>query len=380
LIGRAPRLLFFVTEDWYFCSHRLPLAQAARAAGYEVALLTRVRRHGESIRAQGIRVIPLELSRRCLNPLRELALIGRLYAIYRRERPDILHQVAMKPVLYGSLAAHLAGVPGIVNALAGLGFLFSSERLQARLLRPLVRLALRGLLGGSRVILQNPDDARLVGDLAHLPPRQLHLIRGAGVDLVAFQPAPPPPETPAGPVIMLPARLLWDKGVGELVEAAGRLRARGIAARCVLVGAPDPDNPAAVPEGRIRAWVEAGLIEWWGPREDMPATLQQSHIVCLPSYREGLPKVLAEAAACGRPIVTSDAPGCREVVRHGENGLLVPVRDAAALTEALATLIQDPDLRSGYGRAGRRRAEAEFGSGQVIAATLAIYRTLLDDR
>lgn len=376
---RAPRLLFFVTEDWYFCSHRLPLAQAAQAAGYEVALITRIRDQGESIRAQGIRVISLELSRRGLNPLRELALIVRLYAIYRRERPDILHQVAMKPVLYGSLVARLAGAPRIVNALAGLGFLFSSQRLQARLLRPFVRLALRGLLDDTQVIVQNPDDARLLNELARLTPQQVQIIRGSGVDLTSFRPTPPPSESPAGPVIMLPARLLWDKGVGELVEAAKRLRARKIAARCVLVGMPDPDNPTAVPEERIHAWVQAGFIEWWGHQDDMPTTLSQSHIVCLPSYREGLPKVLAEAAACGRPIVTSDAPGCREVVRHGENGLLVPIGDANALAEALVTLIRNPELRAAYGSAGRQRAEAEFGNAKVIAATLALYQRLLDE-
>jgi glycosyltransferase involved in cell wall biosynthesis len=373
----APKLLFFVAEDWYFCSHRLHLAEAAQKAGLEVAVVTRVRRHGDLIRQRGIRVIPIELSRRGLNPLRDLVLIARMTAIYRRERPDLVHQVAMKPVLYGSLAACLTGVPGVVNALAGLGFLFSSAQLQARLLRPLVLLALRALLdgAGTRVIVQNPDDLALLNEMAHLDSGRMHLIPGAGVDLERFRPAP---EPPGPPVVMLPARLLWDKGVGEFVAAARLLRARGSAARWVLVGAPDPGNPAAVAEGQIRGWVEEGLLEWWGRRENMPATLAQSHIVCLPtSYGEGLPKVLAEAAACARPIVTTDAPGCREVVRHGKTGLLVPVRDPSALAAAVERLLGDTALRARYGAAGRRLAEAGLGTGPVAEATLAVYRSLL---
>ncbi len=371
---RQPRLLFFVTEDWYFCSHRLPLAVAAREAGYEVVLITRVDQHADILRKAGIRLIPIELSRQGTNPLRELALIARLIHIYRRERPDILHHVAMKPVLYGSLAARFCGQPRVVNALAGLGFLFSSTSTKARLLRPLVRLAFSRLLNGGRscLIVQNPDDQAMLTRAARLDPHRVHLIRGSGVDLDQFRPG----LEPTGPItIMLPSRLLWDKGVGEFAAAAERYKqSNGGDVRFVLLGKPDPGNPAAVPGARIQDWVENGTLEWWGHSNDMPKSFSHCHIVCLPTYYgEGLPKVLIEAAACGLPIVATDVPGCREVVRDGENGLLVPARSVDALVTALSCLIQDPTLRLAYGRAGRGRAEAEFGIGQVVNQTLEVY-------
>jgi glycosyltransferase involved in cell wall biosynthesis len=370
-----PKLLFFVTEDWYFCSHRLPLAVAARKAGYDVTVVTRVDRHGDPIRSHGLKLIPIQLSRHSVNPLRDLALITRLYRIYRRVRPDIVHHVAMKPVLYGALAARLAGVSGVVNAMVGMGFIFSSQRLKARLLRPFVRVAFRVLLGGpgSRVIVQNPDDAQLLIRAARLNPDHVHLIRGSGVDLETFRSQP---EPPGKPVIMLPSRLLWDKGVGEFAAAAKRLRTEGIDARFVLVGEPDPSNPAAVPEKQISEWVRDDIVEWWGHSQDMPTTLAQSHIVCLPSYREGLPKVLLEAAACGRPIVTTDAPGCREIVTDGENGLLVPVKAVSRLAEALKRLILDPALRRTFGTHCREVAATEFGIDGVTRNTLAVYQQL----
>lgn len=367
--SRSLRLLFIVTEDWYFVSHRLALAVAARAAGYEVSVATRVAAHGDVIRAAGIRLIPFALSRRGGNPLRELAALWRLY---RREQPDIVHHVALKPVLYGALAAHLARVPKQVNAVAGLGWLFTSSHGAMRLVRPLIRWTLARLLNArnSVTIVQNPDDrAVLVG--AGLAPTRLRLIRGAGIDTTQYQPAPAPPD----PVcVVLVARMLWDKGVGEFVEAARSLTAAGSVARFALVGEPDPDNPAAVPEATLQAWHGQHGVEWWGRRDDMPALLHAAHIACLPSYREGLPKTLLEAAACGLPIVTTDAPGCREVVRDDDNGLLVPVRDADALARALGKLIGDADLRVRMGLRSRQRAEAEFSQHTVIADTLAIYR------
>jgi glycosyltransferase involved in cell wall biosynthesis len=372
-----PKLLFFVTEDWYFCSHRLPLAVAARAAGFDVGVITRINQHAELIQAHQLRLIPIELSRKGINPWQELRLIGRLYRIYRQERPDIVHQVTIKPVLYGTLAAKLSGVGGIVNALAGLGFLFSSQRPQARLLRPLISLALRLLLRGrgNRMIVQNPEDKDLLTSLSDLHPQHLHLIRGAGVDLDLFTPQPEPAGTP---VVILASRLLWDKGVGVFAEAAHLLQQRSVQARLVLVGKPDPGNPAAVDEEQIRAWTEQGLIEWWGHREDMAQTLAASHIVCLPSsYGEGIPKVLLEAAASGRPIVATQIAGCREIVEHGKNGLLVPQQDPAALADALQQLIDDAQRRRLFGDYGRRKAVREFGLAGVIRETLSVYQSVL---
>ena len=363
------KLLFVVTEDWYFVSHRLPLAVAAHAAGYEVAVATRVSSHGEAIRATGIRLIPLELSRRGGNPLTEVVALWRLY---RREQPDLVHHVALKPVMFGALAAWLARVPAQVNAVAGLGWLFTSSKGIVRLARPALRWMLARLLNQphSLTIAQNPEDKALL-ERSGVSAARLRLIRGAGVDVQVFYPVMPPPE----PVcIVLVARMLWDKGVGEFVEAARRLTEAGINARFILVGDPDPANPASVPESTLRSWHGQHGVEWWGRREDMPAVLQAAHIACLPSYREGLPKSLLEAAACGLPIITTDAPGCREIVRDGVNGLLVPVRDAGALAAALRKLIDDAALRQRMGEQSRLRAEIEFAQEIIIGQTLAVYR------
>ena len=369
------RLLYFVTEDWYFCSHRLALAVAAQEAGYEVTVLTRVAEHGDLIRSQGLRLLPIALSRQGMNPVRELRLMRRVVRAYRQVRPHLVHQVALKPILYGSLAARLVGVPYVVNALAGLGFLFSSERPRARLLRPLVKLGFHHLLRGegNRVILQNPDDRDLLTGALRVPADRVRLIRGAGVDLNRFRPTSEP-EGP--PVVVLASRLLWDKGVGEFVEAARRLRTRNTQARFVLVGAPDPGNPSAIPQAVLAQWEKEGAVELWGHRTDMDRVFAQSHLVCLPSYREGLPKVLLEAAACGHPLVATNVPGCREVVRDGQNGLLVPAKDSAALAGALERLIGDAALRADFGARSHAIAEAGFGIERVIAQHLGLYREI----
>lgn len=367
--GARPKLLFFVTEDWYFCSHRLPLAVAAASEGFEVVVVTRVREHGDAIRNAGLRLIPFEMSRRGRHPLRELAAVARLVGIYRRERPDIAHHVAMKPILYGSLAARLAGVRQVFNAFAGMGWTFTSVSRRARVLKSLVSGAMRVLLVSTDAIVQNLDDAALI---ARWGVRGIHLIRGSGVDTNLFAPTREP-EGP--PLVLLPARMLWDKGVGEFVAMAGRLKAAGSDARFVLVGAPDPENPAAVPMEQLIEWQQKNLVEWWGSRDDMPAVYAQSHIVCLPSYREGLPKVLLEAAACGRAIVTTDTTGCRDAVTHGETGLLVPIKDVAALADAVERLIREPETRRRMGALGRHRVMEHFSDAKVVAATLKLYRT-----
>ena len=372
--GNRPKLLFLVTEDWYFCSHRLPLACAARDAGFEVSVATRVRSHGKQITDAGLRLIPLGLQRSGRNPWRELAAIGEIVRIYRRIAPDIVHHVAMKPVLYGSLAAKIASVPVVVNALAGMGYVFTSNKLSAKLLRPLITLALRFLLKNGQVILQNPDDRAALVAAGVLKTEQVTLIRGSGVDTAIFQSTSEPDGTP---LVVLPARMLWDKGVGEFVAAARLLKQNGVEARFVLAGERDPDNPADIPLEQLQAWHESGNVAWLGKQEDMPSLLAQASIVCLPSYREGLPKALLEAASCGRAIVATDVPGCREAVHHNENGLLVPPRDAVALATALRLLIENPNLRRQFGLRGRERAEQEFSVEKITAETLALYRELL---
>jgi glycosyltransferase involved in cell wall biosynthesis len=303
--------------------------------------------------------------------------MSELLRVYRHEKPDVVHHVAVKPVLYGSLIARLTGVTGTVNALAGLGFLFSSKQLQAQLLRPLVVQAYRLAINGrtSRLILQNPDDAALLRDLGVVRDSTgLAIIRGSGVDVAAY---PMCPEPSGIPLVVLPARMLWDKGVGDFVEAARRLRQRGIRARFALVGDRDNDNPAAIPEAQLGAWREEGVVEWWGFRQDMAGVFANANVVCLPSFREGLPKVLIEAACCGRAIVATDVPGCREVVRHHDNGMLVPVRDPTALADALEVLVGDRALRAQMGSRGRERVLAEFRAEHVIEATLRVYREVM---
>lgn len=375
MVGLRPKLLFLVTEDWYFCSHRLPLACAARDAGFDVAVATRITAHGERIRSAGLRLIPIALRRSSRNPWSELQAIREIAAIYRREKPDIVHHVAMKPVLYGSLAAKITGVPHTVNALAGMGYVFTSQNASARLLRPWITLAFRLLLRNTRVILQNPDDRDSLLSAGILNENQAVLIRGSGVDTDVFRYTPEPDS--GTPLIVLPARMLWDKGVGEFVAAAEMLCKEGVAASFVLAGERDADNPAAISLEQLQEWHAAGTVTWLGKQEDMPALLARSHIVCLPSYREGLPKALLEAASSGRAIVATDVPGCREAVRHGKNGLLVPPRDSAALALALRQLIEDASLRRRYGRNGRAMAEQEFSVDHVSLETLALYRELL---
>ena len=373
-----PKLLFLIAEDWHFWSHRLPLARAAKAANFDVVVATRVTDHAARITAEGFKLIPIHLSRRSTNPLRELGSIGELVRVYRDEKPDIVHHVTVKPVLYGSIAARLSGVGATINALTGLGYLFSSNRLKAKALRPFVAGAYGLALNrkSSSLILQNPDDAALLRSLGVVrDTTRCTIIRGSGVDMDAH---PVRPEPEGVPLAILPSRMIWDKGVGEFVEAARRLKAKGVAARFALVGASDPDNPVAIPEAQLRAWQDEGAVEWWGHRKDMPEVLASAHVVCLPSsYGEGVPRVLIEAACSARPIVTTDNPGCREIVRDEDNGLLVPVHDVPRLAVALERLLTDPALRARMGARGRERVASEFRSELVIEATLKLYRELL---
>lgn len=366
---KRPKLLFLVTEDWYFVSHRLPLAIAAIEAGFEVVVATQIKNHGPIIRNAGIKLIPLELSRRRGNPIREILSLRRLY---RNERPDIIHQVALKPVLYGSIAALALEIPRKVNAVAGLGWLFTSSTLDAQIIRRVVRPLLGFLLSRSscQTIVQNPDDQKIL-ILSGVPQNQISLIRGAGVDTKKFFPI----EEPLGPVtIILAARMLWAKGVHEFILAAQCLNKEGVFARFVLVGEPDKANPGSVPHKKLREWDGKHGVEWWGYKEDMTAVLQNAHIACLPSfYGEGLPKSLLEAAACGLPIVTTDTPGCREVVEDGSNGFLVPAKNVGALMSALKQLIIDVDLRRTMGKRSRTLAQEKFSQEIVIAETLSIY-------
>ncbi len=371
---KTPTILFFVTEDLYFCSHRLPLALAAQKAGFKVTVATRVQKHGEVITSHGFKLIPLQLSRHSLNPLRELLLVSRFIKILKEESPDILHNVALKPVVYGSIAAMVSKAPKVINALTGLGFIFTSRRWKARLIRPFIEIVFRWILNrpNTRVIFQNPDDRELFVQRKLIAEDRAVLIRGSGVDMHLFSPAP---EVESPPVVLLASRMLWDKGVGVFVEAARRLADEGVSARYVLAGGCDSSSPTAVPLAVLEKWNHEGVIEWWRHREDMAEVFRVSHIVCLPTtYGEGVPKVLIEAAACGRAIIATDAPGCREIVLDRQNGLLIPPGNHKALADAIRTLIENPQLRQRMGESGRRIALSEFSSEHVIAQTLDLYK------
>jgi glycosyltransferase involved in cell wall biosynthesis len=371
--------LFLVAEDWYFCSHRLPIAVAARQAGHDVVVVTRVTAHKTVIEQAGLRIVPLRrLSRSSLNPFLELAALGELVAVYRKERPHLVHQVALKPVIYGSIAARFANVSSMVNALGGLGFVFSSRSFLARLLKPLLVGAFRLIFNnpGNRLILQNTNDLTVVTQEAGVEQRNIRLIRSAGVDLSQYAVCEPPSRVP---VVLLASRMLWDKGVGEFVKAASVLRQQGVSARFVLAGEPDSENPSSISRKQLQEWNDSGETEWWGHRNDMPEVLSQARIVCLPSYYgEGIPKILVEAMASARPIVTTDMPGCNEVVRTGINGLLVKPRDPEDLARAIKVLLLDEEKCQQMGRAGRQIAEKEYALSRVVVETMAIYGELLN--
>lgn len=372
------RLLFVVTEDWYFVSHRLPIARAALAAGYEVFVATRLGEKADAIVREGFVPVSLKRMRRSgRNPFRELASIAELVTIYRSYRPSIVHHVAMKPVLYGSIAARLVGVAATVNNVAGLGFVFSSKAVYAKALRrliaPLLKYALRQRQ--SLTIVQNRDDARVLADDIGVAPEKIRLVKGSGVDLAQFSLIR---RESSPPIVLLASRMIKEKGIEDFVRAAANLRKMNVVARFILAGAPDPENPHSIPETLLRRYHEEGLVEWWGHRDNVPEIIRETAIVCLPTtYGEGIPKTLIEAAAGECPIVAYDVPGCREIVTDGVNGMLVPAEDVGRLAEAIAELLADPGQRRRMGAQGRMIVQAEFSKEIVIAQTLAIYSELL---
>jgi glycosyltransferase involved in cell wall biosynthesis len=366
-----------ITEDWFFVSHFFDRAAAAVRAGFDVAVATRAREKASLIARAGIRIYPIEFSRRGLNPLTELLTALRVRRIVREFRPDIVHNIALKPVVTGSVGARLGGAKRIINAPVGMGYAFTSAGDGSRVLRGCLSILLRQLLCAPQgcVIVENADDLRELVDAGFARADRVRLIQGAGVDTQAFAPEPEPP----GPVtVLLVARMLKDKGVVEFVDAARRVRTDFPGTRFVLVGEPDPGNPTSLRIEDIQRWVGEGHVEYLGFRDDIAELLRRCHIACLPSYREGLPKSLLEAAASGRPIVTTDVPGCRSVVEDGVNGLLVPARNSEALARAISLLVGDRSLRESLGRSGRNRALDCFSSDSIVAQTLKVYREILD--
>lgn len=372
----ASRLLFVVNNPAFFLSHRLPLALAAQHAGYDVHVATMAGDSVPQILAHGLTHHVIPMTRSGKNPVQELRTVWALYRLFCTLRPALVHLVTIKPVLYGGIAARLARVPAMVSAISGLGFVFVARGAKAALVRQVVATLYRLALGhgNSRVVFQNASDRESLRKLDALRDEQVVMIRGSGVDLSAYSVVaePPPPV-----VALMVARLLRDKGVLEFVEAARMLQRQGTGVRMLLAGGIDPGNPASVSQADVDAWQQEGIIEALGERRDIAALYAAAHIAVLPSYREGLPRSLIEAAACGRAVVTTDVPGCRDAIEPDQTGLLVPSKDAQALAQAIGRLANDTALRQQMGRAGRALAEREFDIEDVCRQHLDIYRSLL---
>ncbi len=364
------KTVFFANTDWYLYNFRLDLAKFLRNHGWEVVFMAPPGEYGDRIEREGFRLIPFEFSRKGINPFTERQTISRIRKIYEIEKPDVVHQFTIKCVIYGSLAAKKSGISTIINSITGLGYVFLGTTIDAKILRYITTSLYKVALKNTQIIFENPDDAVLFEKLSLVDKKDVAVILGTGIDTDVFVPIPPPDSLP---LAVLPARMLWDKGIGEFVKAAAILRGKGIRARFALVGKKDEGNPSSISYDQLTRWQKENIVEWWGWQEDIATVFSMSDIVCLPSYREGLPKVLIEAAACSRPIITTDVPGCKEVVVHGENGLLVPVKDPEALASALETLLLDRELRIRMGIAGRKRAVEIFSTRQVNAETLSVY-------
>lgn len=369
------KLLFFIAEDWAFCSHRLSLAIAAKEAGYDVTVVTRVNNHGSMIVNNGIALVPIKsMSRSGINPIREISVIIEIWRIYKNLKPDLVHQVGFKPVIYGSLVSRILRINGIVNAVAGLGFVFTSKKILAKLLRPLVKMMLLRLLNykNTSVIVQNNHDLEVLRTEIGLKKCNFYLISGAGVNPSLYNTKI---SVTNPPLVVLISRMLWDKGIGDFVKAAHIIKNLNVNARFALIGSPDLDNPTSIPEKQLKAWHESGIIEWWGHRSDIPYILKKVSIFCLPTfYGEGMPKVLIEAMASSLPIITTDIPGCRELVAGGKNGLLIAPHDVKSLSASILKLINNPDLCAKMGKSGRLMVEKNLSLEKVIQKTLLVYK------
>lgn len=371
------KLLIVVNVDWFFLSHRLPVALGALQAGHEVHVATTITKGREQLEAHGFVVHSLQIDRSAVGPLGLFKLVFSLWRLFWRVRPDVLHLVTIKPVLLGGLAARFAPVGGVLYAVSGLGHVFVAQGVLGSMRRALVSAWYRFALGARnmRIIFQNPDDRALLESITSLMPEQEVMIPGSGVDLTEYSAVSLP--TSDAPVVLMAARLLATKGVREFVAAARQLRNAGVQAQFWLVGDLDPSNPACILPDELAAWAQQGDVQVLGHRNDIPDVMSQAHVVVLPSYYgEGLPKILIEAAACGRAVVTTDMPGCRDAIENKVTGLLVPARDVAALVAAIRRLVEDPVTCAAMGAAGRKRAEQLFDVRRVVQTHLRIYEEL----
>lgn len=376
------KFVLYANTDWYLYNFRLSTALALVSHGHEVVMLSPPGEFGARFQTHGLRWVTLPMDRASLNPVREALTLRALVRVLKAERPDVLHNFTVKCAVYGAIAARIANIPAVVNAVAGMGYVFTSDRALARALRPIVTLLMRGTLGRaqSRLVLQNPDDADAFVASRIVPAGQIRVIRSSGVDISRFTPREPHPPGPLR--VLLAARLLWEKGIGEFAEASRLLRQEGRRVEFLLAGMPDHGNPRSVRRDEVEQWARDGLLIWLGHVEDMPTLMRSVDVMALPSYyREGVPKSLIEAAACGLALVTTDLAGCREVVSsHGEDGLHVQPRDPRSLADLLKMLDDDRALLRRLGERARQKAMEEFDERSVIRRTIDVYDELLADR
>jgi glycosyltransferase involved in cell wall biosynthesis len=375
------KFIFFANTTWYLYNFRLSTAQRLLGDGHEVVMVSPPGKFGKRLVEHGCRWIPLTMDRASLNPLRELATLTRLVGVLRRERPDIVHSFTLKCAIYGSIAARIARVPGVVNAVSGMGYVFTSDALKARMLRPVVKGLLRLALHNERslLVLQNHDDAVVFSQSGLAAPEKVRVILGSGVNTFRFHPSNRTTHRYERLRVLLAARLLQEKGVREFIEAAAILRKQDRDIEFLLAGSPDPGNPHSISRTELRRWTEEGLVHCLGHVNDMPALLGSVHVLVLPSYyREGVPKSLIEGAATGLALITTDRPGCREVVtQDGVDGLRVVPRNAQALAECIARLDDDRDWLAQLGERAREQALKKFDERLVIQKTLEVYAELL---
>lgn len=376
--GNQVKILFLITEDWYFLSHRLALAQSCRDLGWTVVIATHVDRNYDDIKRLGFEIVPIRMRRGYENLFSELGAIFELLRIYRRHKPDIIHNVALKPVIYGSLAARFTRRAPVINMLAGMGYVFSRGGLSTRLIRAAIKLALRSSLSVRKhwLIVQNNTDANVLIGNGLAPVARTKIIRGSGVNIQIFKPTP----EPEGPIIVaVVSRMLKDKGIREAVMSARELKRRGNKIEFWLVGDVDLQNPSSLSQETLQQWDKEGCIRWLGHQTDIPAIWAKVHIALLPSYREGMPMSLLEAAACGRPIVTTDVPGCDELIEDGVNGILVPTHDWMGIADAIQTLAGSAQLRARLGAAARDTVCGAYSVETVNRETQALYQSALGD-
>ena len=373
---KRTKILYLITEDWYFITHRLHLARDCRDAGWDVVVATRINKARAAIERENFLVVPIRMRRRRRMIFAELATIIELIRIYRIHKPDLIHNVGLKPVIYGSVAALICRTGPVINTLAGMGYVFSSGKFTIRVARALIKLSLKSCLLARNhwLIVQNKNDYAVLTESKVAPEARTVIIKGSGVDTNQFRPVP---EAGGRIVAAVVSRMLKDKGIREVVLAARELKRRNVKVEIWLIGDHDPENPTSLSREDLYQWDAEGCIRWIGYQNDIPSIWSRAHIALLPSYHEGMPMTLLEAAAAGRPIITTDIPGCNDLIVDGENGLLVSVRDWIKLADAIQSLVCSRELRAKLGSAARETVCVEYAKQNVLDETKALYQRAL---